>query len=117
MMDQLAADLRVAGSSAKAGDRTQRRWRNSAKPWPNPESRPIRPDPGGDAGVSGENFFRYARRWSERHRDEFAAQALDAEKERFFTEAAQQSLQKQAEIEAADAISFEEFLRRYFTQQ
>ncbi len=67
--------------------------------------------------TSGENFFRYARRWSERHRDYFAARPLDAEKTRFFTEAAQHSLQKQADIEAADDVSFEEFLRRYFTQK
>jgi len=64
--------------------------------------------------ASGENFFRYARRWSERHRDALQSEPLAEERVRFFTEAAERSLREQAEIEAADDISFEEFLQRYF---
>ena len=64
--------------------------------------------------ASGENFFRYARRLSEQRRDAFQAQPLAEERVRFFTEAAERSLREQAEIEAADDLSFDEFLRRYF---
>lgn len=64
----------------------------------------------------GENFFRYARRWSEQHRDTLQSQPLDEAQVNFFTTAAEQSLHEQAKIEAADEMSFEEFLRRYFAQ-
>ena len=64
--------------------------------------------------ASGENFFRYARRLSEQCRDAFQAAPLAEERVRFFTEAAERSLREQAEIEAADDLSFDEFLQRYF---
>ena len=64
--------------------------------------------------ASGENFFRYARRLSEQRRDALQSEPLAEERVRFFTEAAERSLREQAEIEAADDISFDEFLRRYF---
>jgi glutamate--cysteine ligase len=64
--------------------------------------------------ASGENFFCYARRLSERHRAALQSEPLAEERERFFTEAAERSLREQAEIEAADDTAFDEFLRRYF---
>jgi len=64
--------------------------------------------------ASGENFFRYARRLSEQRRGALQSEPLAEERVRFFTEAAERSLREQAEIEAADDISFDEFLRRYF---
>jgi glutamate--cysteine ligase len=67
--------------------------------------------------ASGENFFRYARRLSEQRRDALQSEPLAEERVRFFTEAAERSLREQAEIEAADDISFDEFLRRYFLTQ
>ncbi len=66
--------------------------------------------------ASGENFFRCARRLSEQHRNHFKAQPLSEERVQFFTEAAAQSLQTQRDIEAADTLSFDEFLQRYFEQ-
>lgn len=66
--------------------------------------------------ASGENFFRCARRLSERHRRYFESRPLAGERVRFFTAAAEQSLQAQRDIEAADDLSFDEFLRRYFAQ-
>ncbi|MCB1794517.1 MAG: glutamate--cysteine ligase, partial [Candidatus Competibacteraceae bacterium] len=66
--------------------------------------------------ASGENFFRYARRWSEQHRHHFESRPLAEERIRVFTEAAERSLREQAAIEAADEISFDEFLARYFAQ-
>ena len=66
--------------------------------------------------TSGENFFRCTQRLSEQHRRHFEAQPLAKDRERFFTEAAQRSLREQQAIEAADVISFDEFLRQYFAQ-
>jgi glutamate--cysteine ligase len=66
--------------------------------------------------ASGENFFRCARRLSEQHRRYFEARPLAEERMRFFTAAAERSLREQREIEAADDISFDEFLSRYFAQ-
>ncbi|MFO7640032.1 MAG: glutamate--cysteine ligase [Candidatus Competibacteraceae bacterium] len=66
--------------------------------------------------ASGENFFQYARRLSEQHRQYFQSLSLAEDRVRFFTETVERSLREQAEIEAADQISFEEFLRRYFEQ-
>ena len=64
--------------------------------------------------ANGENFFRCARRLSERHRAMLQSEPLAEERERFFTEAAARSLCEQAEIEAADDLTFDEFLQRYF---
>ena len=64
----------------------------------------------------GENFFRYAQRLSEQHRHHFKARPLARETVQTFTEMAKRSLQEQAEIEAADVISFDEFLTQYFAQ-
>ncbi len=66
--------------------------------------------------ASGENFFRCARRLSERHRAYFQARPLATERVRFFTEAADRSLREQREIEAGDRMSFDEFLSGYFAQ-
>ena len=66
--------------------------------------------------ATGENFFRYARRWSEQHRAVVLAQSLPEERERFFSELAERSLREQAQIEAADEVPFDEFLQRYFAQ-
>jgi glutamate--cysteine ligase len=66
--------------------------------------------------ASGENFFRYARRWSEQHRDALLSEPLAEERVRFFTETAERSLREQAAIEAANRVPFDEFLRDYFAQ-
>jgi glutamate--cysteine ligase len=66
--------------------------------------------------ASGENFFQYARRLSEQHRQYFQSLPLDENRVRFFSEAAERSWRERREIEAADTVSFAEFLRRYFEQ-
>ncbi len=88
------------------------------------EQRDVLADPSGtpsarilaEMHASGENFFCYARRLSERHRDTFQSLALTGEQLEFFTVAAEQSLHAQAELEATDQIPFQEFLRRYSAQ-
>ena len=67
--------------------------------------------------AGGENFFRYTRRLSERHRAYFQSRPLEEERVHFFIEAAKQSRQEQSEIEAGDGMSFDEFLHDYFAQQ
>ncbi len=66
--------------------------------------------------ASGQNFFRCAQHLSEQHRAHFQARPLPEQRTRFFTEAAERSLREQAEIEVADEVSFDEFLRDYFAQ-
>ena len=99
----------------ETGSLMRRRWPNSARRWPElertPSARILKA-----MRASGENFFRYARRLSEQHRRHFESRPLAEERIRVFTEAAERSLREQAEIEAADAVSFDEFLARYFAQ-
>ena len=66
--------------------------------------------------ASGENFFQYARRLSEQHRQYFQSLPLDKNRARFFTEAAERSWREQRDIETADEVSFEEFLQEYFAR-
>lgn len=65
---------------------------------------------------SGENFFRCAKRLSEQHRRYFEAPPLAEDRVRFFAALAERSLQEQAALEAADALTFDDFLKAYFTQ-
>ncbi len=64
----------------------------------------------------GVPFFRLAMNLSERHRDYFRDQALSADKRAMFEQEAARSLAQQREVEAANSIDFEEYLRRYFAQ-
>jgi glutamate--cysteine ligase len=64
----------------------------------------------------GESFFEFAKRLSEAHRASFVAHALLATTTAAMTAEAKASLQGQAAIEAADTLSFEEYLHRYFSQ-
>jgi len=61
-------------------------------------------------------YFRFAMNMSLAHRDYFRAQKLSTAQNRMFSEEATQSLLRQREIEASDNISFDEYLRRYFSQ-
>lgn len=63
-----------------------------------------------------ESFFEFAMRKSEEHRKAYLAQPLPPEREMFFREAAERSLAEQRAIEAADTLSFEEYVERYFAQ-
>ena len=64
----------------------------------------------------GESFFRFAKRLSENHRARSLAHPLPAATETRLVAEAAASLEKQATIEAADTLSFEEYLHRYFAQ-
>ena len=65
----------------------------------------------------GENFIEFAMRMSEQHQRSFLAEPLTPELARRFSEAAEHSLAEQRAIEAADELSFEAYLERYFGQR
>ena len=64
----------------------------------------------------GEGFYHFARRMSEKHQHFFLNLPLSEERWRFFTEAAAKSIEDQKAREAADELSFPEYLARYFAQ-
>ncbi|HEB58384.1 MAG TPA: glutamate--cysteine ligase [Gammaproteobacteria bacterium] len=61
-----------------------------------------------------EGFFHFAWRMSKAHEAFFKQADLSPQRATFFSEAAARSRQRQAELEASDALSFEEYLRRYY---
>lgn len=63
-----------------------------------------------------ESYYEFARRKSIEHRDIFLERTLSDEKESLLKEMAKSSIQKQAEIESSDEISFEQFLENYFAR-
>ncbi len=63
-----------------------------------------------------ESFASFGMRLSTQHERDLKAQSLPEERQRYFRELAEQSHARQREIEAADDLSFEEYLRRYFAQ-
>ncbi len=65
---------------------------------------------------NNESFFEFAMRASKAHRASFESRPLSREKLALFEEEAKRSLRLQKQIEAADNISFDEYLRRYFAQ-
>lgn len=64
----------------------------------------------------GEGFYHFARRMSEIHQHFFNNLPLSDSRERYFTELAIKSIEDQQAMEAADEISFDEYLQRYFAQ-
>ncbi|MCG6865487.1 MAG: glutamate--cysteine ligase [Thiogranum sp.] len=64
----------------------------------------------------GEGFYHFARRMSEIHQHFFKNLPLSENREQYFTELAVKSLEDQQALEAADEISFSEYLQRYFAQ-
>ena len=64
----------------------------------------------------GESFFRFAERMSVTHRQHFLHSPLAKADEAGFTAQAKGSLEKQTAIEAADKLSFDDYLHQYFAQ-
>ena len=64
----------------------------------------------------GESFFEFAQRKSRQHYETFVQEPLAVEREAFFTQLAQASWERQRDTEAADRVSFDQFLADYFTQ-
>jgi glutamate--cysteine ligase len=69
-----------------------------------------------DLEQTGSSFFEYARGMASCHRDYFASIApLQETQQKLLEEEARESLQRQADIEATDNISLDEYLLRYFS--
>ncbi len=69
-----------------------------------------------DMRDNGESFFEFAMRMSQGHREYFSSLVPNAGPHARFEEKARESLDRQRQIEASDTLSFDEFLRRYFSQ-
>jgi len=67
-------------------------------------------------GQNNQEFGCFARKTSTLHKHYFLAQPLDSQTQRQFADMAETSIQKQADIEANDSLSFDDFLTRYFSQ-
>jgi glutamate--cysteine ligase len=65
----------------------------------------------------GESFFEFAQRKSREHYEYFVQQPLEQEQEAYFRQLAETSWQQQRAIEAADSLSFDDFLADYFAQR
>ena len=63
-----------------------------------------------------EGFYHFAKRMSQKHNGYFKELKLPGEREAFFDNEVQASLKKQSQIEAADRVSFDEYLQNYFNQ-
>ena len=63
-----------------------------------------------------EDFFYFGLRMSRQHQEYFQQHAPTADEHAAHREQVEQSLNKQAEIEAADVVSFEQYLNNYFSQ-
>ena len=64
----------------------------------------------------GKPFFRFALSYSQRWAEYFRQRPLDADKTASYAAQAQQSLQAQKEVEAADDVSFEQYLANFYGQ-
>ena len=65
----------------------------------------------------GEGFFRFAQRMSLQHQKYFCGLSPSPQRRELFLRETEQSLRRQREIEAADTLSFEQFLEQYFAQR
>ena len=65
---------------------------------------------------NNEPFYQLAMRLSKEHQQTFTSTPQDPGTAAHFGEMARESLEKQAQIEDADSIPFEEYLARYFAQ-
>ncbi|MCW9055025.1 MAG: glutamate--cysteine ligase [Gammaproteobacteria bacterium] len=63
-----------------------------------------------------EGFYYFAKRMSQNHYEYFKSINLSEDKKRFFSEAAEASLKKQQIIESEDSMTFDDYLKAYFSQ-
>jgi len=69
-----------------------------------------------DMRTEGIGFFAFALAAAQGHKEYFAElEPLPEERERIFAQEASESLQRQKQIEAADTISLDRYLEKYFS--
>lgn len=64
----------------------------------------------------GEGFYHFAKRMSQQHYNFFKRVELSEERKLFFDKVAQDSIEKQKQMELNDTLSFDEYLQNYFNQ-
>ncbi len=67
--------------------------------------------------AQGETFVEFALRHSHEHARRFRSHPLPPDEQQALDALAAQSLREQAELEASDTVSFEEYLENYFSQR
>ncbi len=65
---------------------------------------------------NGEGFYHFAKRMSQQHYNYFKDVFLSAEQQQFYKKVVEESLVRQGKIEAEDNLSFDEYLKNYFSQ-
>lgn len=102
------ADLIDGGSQGPCGASLQRQRAKVLDPDLTPSARML-----AEMRERGESFFDLAQRWSQAHRQTYLARPLPAERLALFQALNADSLRRQAELEAADELDFDDFLARY----
>ena len=62
-------------------------------------------------------FFALSSKYSKQHQDQLQNEKLTDNEITFFTQAAEESINKQKNIEHEDSLSFDDFLNEYFSQK
>jgi glutamate--cysteine ligase len=112
MMGGLAETLDAAHGDRRYSAALQQQQRVIGDPTLTPSARVLE-----EMRRNQESFFDFALRHSREHQAYFKTLNLPAKRATELHEAAQQSLQEQAAIEASDDLSFSDYLQRYFAQQ
>jgi glutamate--cysteine ligase len=110
MMD-FAAVLDSGGSDTSYQDAVRAQQEAIADPQRTPSARIL-----ADMREHGEGYFDFARRMSQQHREHFRALPPVPERFRELEATSARSISDQQALEAADTLSFDEFLQDYFAQ-
>ena len=114
ILDQMSAGCDLLDQGAEVHcyrDALQKQRAKIADPDLTPSARML-----ADMADNKEEFYHFALRKSREHQQAFAERPLEADKLDAFQREAQQSIERQHEIERADDIPFETFLQNYFAQ-
>lgn len=110
-MHDIAATLDTAHCSHNYAESLREQMAKVNDPELTPSARVLR-----EMREGGLTFFRFALGYSQRWAEHFRQHSLPPEKAAEFAEKANASLQAQRELEAADEISFEEYLANFYNQ-
>lgn len=110
-MGEIASALDSAHASTAYGESLREQSAKIADSELTPSARVLR-----EMREQGKPFFRLAMSYSQRWAEHFRQRPLDAAKTARYVAQAQQSLQAQKEVEAADDVSFEQYLANFYGQ-
>lgn len=69
-----------------------------------------------DMRAQDKSFFQFSKMLAQQHADYFLHRPLEGEQLQYFTAESERSLLGQKDIEAADTLNFDEYLRQYYQQ-